>query len=234
MIEAGDGASLTGEALDGVRIVEVSRANRLDRDHAPTVAMPGKVDGRHSALPELADELVVAFERAKVGRKISVWGHWHQGFPNTDAGYVPNNQQPNRATYRSRRGSLRSRCPVNALAVSEGVGNGRCDRGDRRLAQSRRRLGGPDEVDLDRRRLAHPNQPIVVEVRLPDTTSLHRDLAEQRRAQPVDHAALHLRLGAARVHDRATIDRGHDPMHSWATGRSRPIPRPRGRRSCRT
>ena len=67
-------------------------------------------------------------------------------------------------------------------------------------------------MHLDRRRFPHPQEPIVAEIRLANAAAVDRDVAVQCGAQAVDHPALHLRLRAARVHDRPAVHRRHDPM----------------------
>ena len=68
-------------------------------------------------------------------------------------------------------------------------------------------------MDLDRRRLGHPEQRVPVEVGLPNPAAGHVYLAVERRAQPVEHPALHLCFGAAQVHHLTTVNRSHDSVH---------------------
>ena len=74
-------------------------------------------------------------------------------------------------------------------------------------------------MDFDRRRVAHPQQSIVVEVGLLDVPAVHRDLAKECGAQAIQYAALHLCLGSARIHDASAVDGRNDAVHAGTPGR---------------
>src|SRR5438067_370061 len=70
------------------------------------------------------------------------------------------------------------------------------DRGDDRrgpgLAHPSRRLAAVHDVNLDGRRLVHPEHPVIVEIALLDATVLERDLSVQRCRDAEDDRALDL------------------------------------------
>src|SRR5882672_10873089 len=81
---------------------------------------------------------------------------------------------------------------ANALASRriDRVGQRRRDRRGSGLAHPARRLAAFHDVDLDRRRLVHPQDLVIVEIALLDTTALQRDLSTQRRGEAEDDPAL--------------------------------------------
>src|SRR5437870_7762407 len=92
----------------------------------------------------------------------------------------------------SRHGSLiRHRKLANALARrrKDRIGQRRCGRRGSGLADPSRSLAALHDVNLDCRRLVHPQHLVVVEIALLDTTALQRDLATQRRRDAEDDPA---------------------------------------------
>src|SRR5437773_6698201 len=80
----------------------------------------------------------------------------------------------------SREGSLiRDRKLANALAGrrKDRVGHCRRERRGSGLAHPSRGVAAFDDVNLDRRRLVHPQHLVIVEIPLLDTTALQRDLS---------------------------------------------------------
>ena len=65
-------------------------------------------------------------------------------------------------------------------------------------------------MHLHRRRLGDSEERVIVKIALHDAAAIYRDLLRHRLRQPVEHRALHLVLGAARVDDLAT-DVAGDP-----------------------
>src|SRR5712692_3582633 len=90
-----------------------------------------------------------------------------------------------------------------------GPGHGRA-----RLADPAGRFIVAHEVHFDRRRLTHPQHPIVVEVGLLDPPILERDLAPQRRADAEIDAALDLCLHDVGVDHGAAVDRADDSVYA--------------------
>src|SRR5689334_2357271 len=77
MVQPGHRPRLTSEALDRIRIIEIPSADGLDGDDPVAPAMAREIDRGHTALAKLSDELVLALQRAKIGRKVDVGGgHW--------------------------------------------------------------------------------------------------------------------------------------------------------------
>src|SRR6266850_6101264 len=101
---------------------------------------------------------------------------------------------------------------ANALARrrKDRVGQRRGDRRGSGLADPSRSLAALHDVNLDRRRLAHPQHLVIVEIALHDTTVLQRDLSTESRGDAEDDSALELRLDRIRIDDGAAIDRAHD------------------------
>ena len=90
----------------------------------------------------------------------------------------------------------------------DGVAERGCRDGGADLAEAAGRLGALDAIDLDLRRLVHPQIAVVVEVALLDGAVLQGDVAVQRGAQAEEQAALNLRLDGARIDGDAAVDRG--------------------------
>jgi hypothetical protein len=61
MVQVGYGAGLTRETMERLRIIDIPRTDRFDRDELSSAAMPREVDRSHSALSDLADQLVFVF-----------------------------------------------------------------------------------------------------------------------------------------------------------------------------
>ena len=77
-----------------------------------------------------------------------------------------------------------------------------------RLADAADGLGGAfEDLDVDQRRLRHAHDLIVVEVRLLHAPACDRDLAQRRRTQREDHAALELGANRIGIHGHAAVDR---------------------------
>src|SRR5262245_58352105 len=79
MIQPGNGPRLASESLDRVGIIEVSSADRLDGDESAGRSVAREINRGHTALAQLADQLVFALQRAKIGWKVYVGGgHRHE------------------------------------------------------------------------------------------------------------------------------------------------------------
>ena len=110
-------------------------------------------------------------------------------------------------------GSRLTRIPV---AGEDRVRHRRRDWRQRDLAEAGRVLAAGDDVELDLRRVAVPEQRIVLERALHRAAARDRDLAEHRRAEAVDDAALRLGLEVQRIHREADVDRGDDAVNADA------------------
>jgi hypothetical protein len=110
---------------------------------------------------------------------------------------------------RKQRTVHRQRAQPHARGREDRVGQCRCGNGGAHLAESAGGFAALHGVHLDGRRLVDAQHAVVVEVALLDGAALQRDLAEQRRAQPEQQAALDLRLDGTRVHRDATVQRDH-------------------------
>src|SRR5437867_11486105 len=84
-----------------------------------------------------------------------------------------------------------------------------------RLADSTGRLAVPYQTYVDRRRLIHSQDAVVVEVGLLDPTIVQRDFAPQCAADAAHDPALDLRLDDVWIHDLAAVHRAHDPTHPY-------------------
>src|SRR2546428_309717 len=74
------------------------------------------------------------------------------------------------------------------------------------------RLAAFHDVNLDCRRLVHPQHRVIVEIALLDATALQRDLSAERRGEAEDDRALDLRPDGIGIDDGAAIDRAdHAP-----------------------
>src|SRR2546428_2647529 len=111
---------------------------------------------------------------------------------------------------------------ANAFARRRKDRIGHCgsDRRGSGLAHPSRRLDAVHDVNLDCRRLVHPQHQVIVEIALLDTTALQRDLSMERRRNAEDDRALDLRSDGIGIDDRAAIDRADD-----APDTNRSIPR---------
>ena len=96
---------------------------------------------------------------------------------------------------------------AGATRRKDRIGNCRRDRLKRWLAETRRRVVALDEVTFHIRRLVDAQYRVLVEVDLLYCAARNRRL-ELRRAECVDHTALHLAEGTTHVEDRTDIHRG--------------------------
>src|SRR5450631_4156956 len=94
----------------------------------------------------------------------------------------------------------RKRAQTLAGGGEDRVGYRRLDHGRARLADTTPSLAGRGrDVDFRLRRVLVTRHRVGVEVALLNAAVLDRDLAEQRRREPVDHAPFELRLDPARI-----------------------------------
>ena len=76
-------------------------------------------------------------------------------------------------------------------------------------------------MDVDGGRcLAVPDQPITIEFALDGAAAVDGDLTEERMPEPVDDAALRLRLDARLIDDDAAVQGAGDAMDGHATARA--------------
>src|SRR6185503_4389609 len=110
---------------------------------------------------------------------------------------------PKRAFWHSQSNTLRKpeRHLAQALAVEREhrVRNRRREQRHARLADSARLLGALYDMHLDLRRLGHPQQLVLVEVRFLHAPVLQRDVAVQKRGQAEHDVALDLLLDDVRI-----------------------------------
>src|SRR5258707_454628 len=101
---------------------------------------------------------------------------------------------------------------ANAFAgqCEESIANGRQHRGQSRFAQSRRRIVGLEEMNLDfRRSLRQAYWRILMEIALYRAAALDGDLVAHQVTQPLDDTALDFIQGAAGIDDLAAYIAGH-------------------------
>src|ERR1700683_1182252 len=93
-----------------------------------------------------------------------------------------------------------------------GVGDGRPDGGDARLAYARGRLGRGHNMHLDFRHLVHAQHRITVEVVLFDMPILERNGPVEDRPEAKPDAALHLGDDDVGIDRRTAVHCAHDPI----------------------
>ena len=101
----------------------------------------------------------------------------------------------------------RHRADAHAGGVEHGVGDGRGDGDDRRLAAAGRvQVRAVQQVDVQLGHVVEPRHLVAAEAGVEDLAVLEADLLAQRPAQAHDDAALHLGEEVGRVQDRAALE----------------------------